>query len=102
MNKIFKIWDKFALFVCSFMSDSEAHMLFGSLISLIVTLLVSLIFNYEEVIIYCIFGIMASVLAGLLKEAIDSFRGGKFDGKDLLFTILGGAVGSLIGFIILL
>lgn len=102
MNKIFKIWDKFASFVCSFMSESEAHLLFGTLISLIVTLFAPIIFNNAASKIYYLFGIIASALVGLLKETIDYFRGEKFDYKDLLFSVLGGVIGSFIGFIILL
>lgn len=97
MNKIFNIWDKFALWVCSFMSESTAHMLFGTLIGIVATIVFTITTANGTPLIYGFCGLMTAAFIGLAKELIDFFRDENFDAKDLCFTVIGGAIGSVLG-----
>ena len=43
-----------------------------------------------------LFTILGSIIGAFYKEIVDKRRGGKFDYLDILATILGGIVGSII------
>ena len=97
MKKIFELWDKFALWVCSFMSESAAHMLFGAIIGIVATIVFTITTANGTPIIYGLCGLMTAIFVGLVKELIDFFRDENFDTRDLASTALGGLVGSIIG-----
>jgi hypothetical protein len=64
----------------SIANDKALHFLAGGLVS----------YACEED------GLLASAVAGALKEGYDSLNGGEFDAQDLLATIAGGAVVQLV------
>lgn len=73
-------WDRFDK-----LNDKVKHFILG----LIITLLVGFIFSLE-------YGILVGVSAGVFKEVWDEYTYGGFDAKDLIATLLGVVVGTLI------
>lgn len=47
----------------------------------------------ESNIVCATCGIIAALVVGIAKEAIDFFRGGKFDAGDLVADIIGAVIG---------
>ena len=43
-----------------------------------------------------VFGILIASFVGIVKEVIDPYVGRSLDKNDLIYTVLGGVVGSLI------
>ena len=43
-----------------------------------------------------VFGILIATFVGIVKEVIDPYVGRSLDKNDLIYTVLGGVVGSLI------
>ena len=101
MRKIFNIYDKVAEGLCSFTSDKYVHLIIGLLISYIVSVVVFKSIN-EEIILRAAVGraaaggFISSSLIGFFKEIIDLIRDKGFDIKDLLTTMTGGLLGSLL------
>lgn len=71
------------------MNDKALHFIAGFIIALIIAFLSSPLIG---------FGV--SLLAGIAKEMWDSHGHGTVDKNDVIATVFGGAVGSLIVFIV--
>ena len=71
-------------------NDKAYHFIAG----LIVCILVSLIFKNP------MYGLIASVIAGIGKEIYDYYDYGKFDFADALATFVGGICGYIVGVLI--
>ena len=71
-------------------TDKKYHFIAG----VIVCILVSLIFKNP------MYGLIASVIAGIGKEIWDYFDYGKFDFADALATWVGGIAGYIVGVLI--
>lgn len=96
MKKVFEIYDKFAQWLCSFGSDKYVHLLFGLLISFAVAWVFVLTTAGATKPACAVCGIIAAVLVGLFKEVADFFRDKPFDGVDILFTVVGGIIGTVL------
>ena len=70
--------------------DKQLHFIAG----LIICILVSLIFKNP------MYGLIASVVAGVAKEIYDYFDYGKIDFLDTLATWVGGIAGYIVGVLI--
>ena len=70
--------------------DKKLHFLAG----VIICVLVALIFKSP------MYGLIASVIAGIGKEIYDYYDYGKFDFADALATFVGGICGYIVGVLI--
>ena len=93
--KILNYYDRAANYLASFGSDKYLHLIFGIIISYLAALLFSYTNPGVHVTAYMLTGLFFSSICMLIKEILDFFRGGVFDGKDILFGIIGGVLGSL-------
>lgn len=80
--------------------DKALHMAAGALVSVVVSVAIGLTtagaLDGPGGRLACGFcGLIGAALAGLGKECWDYFRGGHFDGRDLLATVVGGLAGWL-------
>lgn len=96
MKKIIEIWDKVAEWLGSFGSDKWLHFGVGMVVSFVFAKILMLTTADARMLACAMSGIGAAAFVGLVKEVCDTFRGGSFDPKDLLFTLSGGALGALL------
>lgn len=96
MKRINKIYDKVAQWLCSFESNKWVHLVVGLLIGFLGSLLFAATTKNGTEVAYAFCGWFAAMLVGLLKEVVDFFRDKPFDGRDWLFTAVGGAVGAVL------
>ncbi len=96
MKKVFEIYDKVAEWLCSFDSDKYVHLLFGLVISFPVSWAFMLTTMGATKPVCAVCGVIAAVLVGFIKEVVDFFRDKPFDGGDVLFTVVGGAIGAVL------
>ena len=94
--KILDYYDKTANYLASFGSDKYLHFIIGIILSYLLALLFSLTNPGFHVAAYMFAGFLGNGLCMLAKEIADFFREGMFDGKDIVFGILGGVLGSLL------
>lgn len=95
MKKVFSVYDKVAQWLCSFTSDKYVHLLAGLLVSFAAAWVFILTTAGATKPVCAVCGVIASVLVGLFKEIVDFFRDKPFDGRDWLFTVVGGVFGAL-------
>ena len=95
MKKILKVWDNFADWVCKFSGDKYVHLIAGLIIAFVFAWLMAVTTKGFPAINYAVCVIAAGV-AMLFKEVIDFFRGEDFDGKDIVFGLIGGIIGALL------
>lgn len=96
MKKVFSVYDKVAEWLCSFTSDKYVHLLFGLVIGFAVAWVFILTTAGAKKPVCAVCGVIAAVLIGLFKEIADFFRDKPFDGRDWLFTVVGGAIGAVL------
>lgn len=96
MTKIFKFYDKIAEWLCDFTSDKYVHLLAGLLISFFVSWLVTLTTPNALSVECARCGFIIGVLVGIAKEIIDAYREKPMDCADLLFTVFGCVLGSVL------
>ena len=96
MKKILKVWDSFEDWVCKFSGDKYIHNTVGLIIAFVFAWLMEVTTKGLQDINYAVCGVIAAVVAMLLKEVIDLFRGKDFNGKDIVFGLIGGIIGALL------
>lgn len=96
MKKILKVWDNFAGWVCKFSGDKYVHLIVGLIIAFVFARLMAVTTKGFPTINYAACGVIAAGAAMLFKEVIDFFRGEDFDGKDIVFGLIGGIIGALL------
>lgn len=100
MEKIVKIYDKIAEWLCSFGSDKWLHFIIGLLISYLMARLaevLGLCIRFENCHArYAMIGILVAGIAGAIKEIIDITRRKEGDEMDVRFTAIGGITGSIL------
>ena len=96
MKKIVEIYDRIAEWLGGFGSDKWLHFVAGVIASFLFAKILMLTTADARMTACAFGGIGAAVFVGLTKEVCDTFRGGAFDPKDLLFTLSGGALGALL------
>lgn len=96
MKKIVEIYDRIANWLSSWGSDKWLHFVAGVVASFVFAKILMLTTMDARMTACAMSGIGAAAFVGLVKEVCDTFRGGAFDPKDLLFTLSGGALGALL------
>ena len=96
MNKILKVWDSFADWVCKFSGDKYVHNIVGLIIAFVFAWLMEVTTKGFPAINYAVCGVIAAGVAMFFKEVIDFFRGKDFDGKDIVFGLIGGIIGAML------
>ncbi len=96
MKKILKVWDNFADWVCKFSGDKYVHNIVGLIIAFVFAWLMEVTTKGFPAINYAVCGVIAAGVAMFFKEVIDFFRGKDFDGKDIVFGLIGGITGALL------
>ena len=96
MTKIFKIYDRLAEWLCDFTSDKYVHLLAGLLITFFVSWLAALTTHGVANVECARCGFIIGVLVGITKEIIDAYREKPMDCADLLFTVFGCVLGSVL------
>ena len=79
-------------------ADKLLHFIAGLIVAEVVTGVLSHFARLYAMIV----GLVASVVAGYLKELWDRNHGGVSSDKDFLATIIGGSVGTILMLIVLL
>lgn len=96
MKKILKVWDNFADWVCKFSGDKYVHLIVGLIIAFVFAWLLGVTTKGFPAINYAVCSVIAAGVAMLLKEVCDFMRGENFDGKDIVFGLIGGIIGALL------
>lgn len=96
MKKILRVYDKAAEWLCKWGSDKYVHLLAGLLISYLYARMLVAVGVDGDCISFVFCGIGISGLVALLKEVADLMRGGVMDIYDIIFTMAGGFIGSLL------
>lgn len=87
MKKLIELYDKVAGWLASIAVDKHLHIEVGMIIA-----------AFCYIVLHLWWCILPSICFGVLKECIDRARGGKFDWRDIIATITGGAVIQLLCF----
>ena len=95
MKKILKVWDNFADWVCKFSGDKYVQLIAGLIIAFVFAWLMAVTTKGFPAINFAVC-VIAAGMAMLFKEVIDFFRGEDFDGKDIVFGLIGGIIGALL------
>jgi len=95
MKKLLKIWNRAAEWLCGFGSDKWVHFVVGALLAFFAAWIDVEVWH-REVPNAAFVGFLVPFFLAPIKEVIDFMRGGKFDGKDMLFSWIGGVAGALL------
>lgn len=96
MKKILRVYDRLAAWLCKWGSDKYVHLLAGLLISYLWLCVLLTVRGDGMRMIYAWYGVVAAGGVALIKELIDDMRGGRIDPQDIVFTMAGGLIGSLL------
>ncbi len=96
MKKVLEFWDKGCAWLCSFGADKYLHLIVGLVFAIVVAAIIRATTPgcYETA--YAFMGVVGTAVVMILKEMLDFFRGGRFDGVDALFGVIGGVVGAML------
>lgn len=95
MKKIDKIWMNACQFIYNLGGDKWCHVCFGIIIALVVAA-ISHSITGEARISGALLGVLCTVVAGFIKEVLDSFVYDDGDWRDIVATVAGGAVGLVL------
>lgn len=94
MEKLYNLFRKGSTWLASFGVDRYLHLIAGILISFLATLILVAV-SGEGLLFGAVFGFLSAVVVGLGKEILDQTYIGKSDIVDWIFTIIGGAFGTI-------
>lgn len=93
MKKVYGLMKKVGEWLTDFGADRLLHLLCGLLLAFFTAMLVY--HNADGNKVSAVgFSMLVTVIVGFLKEVADQNYEGESDGKDWLFTVIGGVIGA--------
>ena len=96
MNKLLKIWNGAAEWLCGFGSDKWVHLVVGAIISFVTAWILMATTAGATALGTAFCGAFGALLAGMVKEVADVFCNKDFSLSDVIFTFVGGVFGGIL------